>query len=211
MATKPKGGPLTPAGPAPLRDSPHDGLLDAARQVFCEQGFSGARTSGAMRRAWAEVGCPCSSPVPVDELFLVLWNDDQAAHARASGAAVAQARRAGTTAPDRLFEVGTRAFLHSSWLRRDLALLFSSGDGPHGFADLRQRNTRTWHRRNTLLLDLGDSPQDRLYIASLTSIIGEGSHEVATAADFRQAQAMIDAVIGYWRLLAGDRPGGTAG
>ena len=37
----------------------------------------------------------------------------------------------------------------------------------------------------------------RLYGAARTSLIGRGAREVAVAANFRQAQAMIDAVIGY--------------
>jgi hypothetical protein len=31
--------------------------------------------------------------------------------------------------------VGARAYLQGAWRRRDLVLLFSSGDAPHGFAD----------------------------------------------------------------------------
>ena len=46
----------------------------------------------------------------------------------------------------------------------------------------------------------------RLYGAARTSLIGRGAREVAVAANFRQAQAMIDAVIGYAGLLAADRP-----
>jgi len=45
---------------------------------------------------------------------------------------------------------------------------------------------------------------DRLYAAILTSVIGEGAREVATAKTRRQANTIIDAVIGYARrLLAG--------
>jgi hypothetical protein len=61
-------------------------------------------------------------------------------------------------------------------------------------------------RRNTKLLRLGDNAEDRLHAAALTSLIGNGERAVATAPDFRQAQVMIDAVLGYARLLAADRP-----
>lgn len=173
-----------------------DELLAAARQVFGERGFSGARIADDS----------CYWPVPVDELFMTLWEDHQAAHAAAASAAVAQARQSGITEPGQLFETGGRAYLQGSWHRRDLALLFSSGDAPPGFAAMRQVGRRTWLRRNAKLLRLGSGPEDRLYGAALTSLIGRGAREVAVAADFRQAQAMIDAVIGYAGLLAADRP-----
>ena len=181
---------LTGAGPAP------EELLAAAREVFGERGFSGARIADDSRY-W---------PVPVDELFVTLWEDHQAAHGAAASAAVAQAWRSGIRDPGKLFETGGRAYLQGSWHRRDLALLFSSGDAPQGFAAMRQLGRRAWLRRNAKLLRLGSEPEDRLYAAALTSLIGRGAREVAVAGDFRQAQAMIDAVIGYAGLLAADRP-----
>ena len=181
---------LSGAGPAP------DELLAAAREVFGERGFSGARIADGS----------CYWPVPVDELFVTLWEDHQAAHATAASTAVAQARQSGITDPGRLFEAGGRAFLQGSWHRRDLALLFSSGDAPPGFAAVRQLGRREWLRQNAKLLRLGNDAEDRLYGATLTSLIGRGAREVATAADFRQAQAMIDAVLGYARLLVDERP-----
>lgn len=178
------------AGQAP------DELLAAARQVFGERGFSGARIADDCRY-W---------PVPVDKLFVTLWADHQSAYAAAASTAVAQARQSGITDPARLFETGGRAYLEGSWHRRDLALLFSSGDAPPGFAVMRQLGRRAWLGRNAKLLRLGDDPEDRLYGATLTSLIGRGAREVATAADFRQAQSMIDAVLGYARLLVDERP-----
>jgi hypothetical protein len=178
------------AGQAP------DELLAAAREVFGERGFSGARVADDYRY-W---------PVPVDKLFVTLWEDHQSAHAAAASTAVAQARQSGITDPARLFETGGRAYLQGSWHRRDLALLFSSGDAPQGFAAMRQLGRRAWLGRNAKLLHLGEDPEDRLCGATLTSLIGRGAREVATAADFRQAQSMIDAVLGYARLLVDERP-----
>jgi hypothetical protein len=196
---------LRGAGPAP------EALLDAARQVFGERGFSSARADDAMRLAGAGSDSCCYGSVPMDELFVTLYTDHHAAHAAAARSAVAQAKESGVCDQGQLFEVGARAFLQGSWLRRDLALLFSSGDAPEGFAATRQHHRCAWLRRNTVLLHLNDSPEDRLYAATLTSVIGGGGREVATAGDFRQAKAMIDAVIGYTRLLAADRPRAAAG
>ncbi len=186
------------AGAATARDE----LLDVARQVFGEHGFAGARCGGTL----AEAAGHRRDEVPVDELFVTLWHDHHAAHAAAARAAVAEARQSGLSGVGELFEVGARAFLQGSWQRRDLALLFSSGDAPDGFDLLRQRHRLAWLRRNTALLRVDDSPEERLLVASLTSTIGRGGYEVATACDFRQAKAMIDAVIGYTRLLTADGP-----
>ena len=179
-----------------------DELLDVARQVFGEQGFAGARSAGALAGATGQK----PGEVPVDELFVTLWQDHHATHAAAARVAVAEARQAGLSGAAELFEVGARAFLQGSWQRRDLALLFSSGDAPDGFDVLRRRHRLAWLRRNTALLRVDDSPEERLLVASLTSTIGRGGYEVATAGDFRQAKSMIDAVIGYTRLLTADRP-----
>ena len=198
MAKKLTGRSFELAGPATEADE----LLDVARQVFGEQGFAGARSAGTL------AGAAGAKPgeVPVDELFVTLWQDHHAAHAAAARAAVAEARHSGLSGPANLFEVGARAFLQGSWQRRDLALLFSSGDAPDGFDALRRRHRQAWLGRNTALLRVDDSPEERLLVASLTSTIGRGGYEVATAGDFRQAKSMIDAVIGYTRLLTADRP-----
>ncbi len=205
MAKKLKDGAFELSGAAPAPE----GLLDAARQAFGERGFSGARTSDAIRRPGADRDGPCLSPVPVDDLFVALWEDHYAAHAQAAKAAVTQAAHSGITDPASLFEAGGRAFLQGSWHRRDLALLFSSGDAPPGFTVMRQRCRGEWLRRNAALLRLDDSPEHRLYAASLTSLISRGASEVAVAGDFRQAKTMIDAVLGYARLLAAERPGAS--
>ena len=44
-------------------------------------------------------------------------------------------------------------------------------------------------------------PTDRMYVAILTSLIGEGPREVAGAKSRRQAEMIIDAVIQYARRL----------
>lgn len=183
---------------AGARSAPDD-LLESARQLFGERGFSGARIADGS----------CYWPVPMDELFMTLWQDHTGALAGAASAAVVEAGQSGVTDPGQLFEAGGRAFLEGSWLRRDLVLLFASGDAPQGFTTAQQLTRRAWLRRNTKLLRLGNDPADRLHAATLTSLIGNGECAVAAAPDFRQAQIMIDAVLGYARLLVADRPGPT--
>ena len=105
------------------------------------------------------------------------------------------------TDPFVLFSAGARAFMEGCWQRRDLAVLFSAGDGPPGFEVMKRRRAREWLGQNDALLRLSDTSFDRLYVTILTTLIGEGSREVAVAGSRRQATQVIDAVIEYVRLL----------
>ncbi|HMH37130.1 MAG TPA: TetR/AcrR family transcriptional regulator, partial [Streptosporangiaceae bacterium] len=135
------------------------------------------------------------------ELFIALWQDYQQAQEADASEAVARARKAGVTDPFELFSAGARAFMEGCWQRRDLAVLFSDGDGPPGFEVMRRRRGREWLGQNDALLRLSDTSFDRLYVTILTTLIGEGSREVTAAGSRRQADRVIDAVIEYVRLL----------
>jgi AcrR family transcriptional regulator len=179
-------------------------LLDAARDVFTEQGFSNASIADVVERAGSSVGSLYHHFGGKSELFLALWQDHQVSHEKAASQAVADARKAHQTDPTALFCVGARAFLEGSWHRRDLEMLFVSGDGPPGFELIRRRRLHEWISQNDALLRLADTSLDRLYAAILTSLIGVGAREVAAARTRRQASEIIDAVIGYaTRIMAG--------
>jgi hypothetical protein len=114
---------------------------------------------------------------------------------------VADAKDRGVTDPCELFDAGARAFMNGSWERRDLALLFASGDVPPGWEVMRRRRGREWIGQNDSLLRLTDRPEDRVYAAILTSLIGEGAYEVAAAESRTDADEIIDAVCEYARRL----------
>jgi AcrR family transcriptional regulator len=181
-------------------------LLDAAREVFAEQGFANASIADVVERAGSSVGSLYHHFGGKSELFLALWQEHQLAHEKAASEAVGQARQAGVADPTALFSVGARAFLQGSWLRRDLALLFVSGDGPPGFELIKRRRNHEWISQNDALLRLPDTALDRLYAAILTSLIGEGAREVAASKTRRQADTIIDAVIEYARRTMADGP-----
>jgi AcrR family transcriptional regulator len=185
-------------------------LLDAARDVFTGQGFSNASIADVVERASSSVGSLYHHFGGKNELFLALWQDHQVALEKAASQAVAQARAAGETDPTALFCIGARAFLEGSWHRRDLALLFVSGDGPPGFELVRRGRVHEWITQNDALLRLADTSLDRLYAAILTSVIGEGGREVAAARNRRQATEIIDAVIEYAKRLMADGPASAA-
>jgi AcrR family transcriptional regulator len=179
-------------------------LLDAARDVFARQGFAEASIADVVERAGSSVGSLYHHFGGKSELFLALWQEHQQAYEDAASAAVAAARQDGVTDPAELFCAGARAFLEGSWQRRDLALLFSTGDGPPGFELMKRRRGHEWIGQNDTLLRLTDTSLDRLYAAVLTSLIAEGAREVAAARSKVQAGRIIDAVLEYAsRLMAG--------
>jgi AcrR family transcriptional regulator len=181
-------------------------LLDAARAVFVEQGFADASIAEVVRRAGSSVGSLYHHFGGKSELFIALWQEHQAAHEEAASGAVAQAKRSGVTDPFELYSLGARAYLEGSWQRRDLAMLFLSGDSPPGFDVMVRRRGHEWLVQNDALLRVGDTSFDRLYVASLTSIIGEGAREVAAATNRRQANKIIDATIEYISRIMADGP-----
>ena len=169
--------------------------------MFTEQGFADASIADVVERAGSSVGSLYHHFGGKSELFIALWQEHQQAQEAAASEAVARARRAGVTDPFELFSAGARAFLEGCWQRRDLAVLFYSGDGPPGFEVMKRRRGREWIGQNDALLRLSDTSLDRLYATILTSLIGEGAREVAAAKTRRQANKVIDAVIEYARRL----------
>jgi AcrR family transcriptional regulator len=179
-------------------------LLDAARDVFVQQGFAEASVADIVERAGSSVGSLYHHFGGKSELFLALWQEHQLAYEEAASAAVAALREQGVTDPAELFCAGARAFLEGSWQRRDLALLFSDGDGPPGFELMKRHRGHEWISQNDTLLRLTDTSLDRLYAAVLTGLIGEGAREVAAARTRAQATRVIDAVLEYSaRLMSG--------
>ena len=179
-------------------------LLDAARDVFTRHGFAEASIADVVERAGSSVGSLYHHFGGKSELFLALWQEHQQAYEDAASAAVAAARQHGATDPAELFCAGARAFLEGSWQRRDLALLFSTGDGPPGFELMKRRRGHEWIGQNDTLLRLTDTSLDRLYAAVLTALIAEGAREVAAARSKIQAGRIIDAVLEYAsRLMSG--------
>jgi AcrR family transcriptional regulator len=184
-------------------------LLDAARHVFTRQGFAEASIADVVERAGSSVGSLYHHFGGKSELFLALWHEHQHAYEAAASAAVAAAKMRGISDPAELFAAGARAYLEGSWQRRDLALLFSDGDGPPGFEVMKRHRGHEWIRQNDALLRLADTSLDRLYAAVLTGLIGEGAREVAASKTRAQADQIIDAVIEYAARLMAAGPAGV--
>ncbi|MEB8342908.1 TetR/AcrR family transcriptional regulator [Streptomyces endophyticus] len=176
-------------------------LLDAAREVFCEQGFTDTAIVAVVRRAGSSVGSLYHHFGGKTELFVALWEDYENSREREAAEAVAAARAAGETDPLELFLVGTRSFLEGCWRRRDLIELWMDGDGPPGFELMRRARGREWIRQNAVLLEAGSEPVDRLVVGVLTSVIGEAGREIGTCARKRDADAICHATLALIRRL----------
>jgi AcrR family transcriptional regulator len=176
-------------------------LLDAARQVFTERGFSESSIADIVDRAGSSVGSLYHHFGGKSELFIALWQEYTQAQETSASAAVARAKQAGVTDPYELFSAGARGYLEGAWERRDLSLLFNAGDGPPGFELMRRQRGREWIDQNDTLLKLSDTSLNRLYVTILTSLTGEGAREVAASRTRAQANKIIDAVLEYTRRL----------
>ena len=201
MARQRKGSSVSAAWQWSRTAETQAALLAAAREVFTAHGFTESSIADIVDRAGSSVGSLYHHFGGKSELFIALWQQHQAAHEEAASKAVAEARAQGVTDPCDLFDAGARAFMNGSWERRDLALLFASGDVPPGWEVMRRRRGREWIGQNDSLLRLTDRPEDRVYAAILTSLIGEGAYEVAAAPSRREADKIIDAVCEYARRL----------
>ncbi|WP_246115540.1 TetR/AcrR family transcriptional regulator [Trebonia kvetii] len=181
-------------------------LLDAAREVFVEQGFSQASIAEVVERAGSSVGSLYHHFGGKSELYVALWQEYQQAQEEAAAGAVAAAKRAGVTDPFELFSAGARAYLEGSWQHRDLTVLFLSGDTPPGFGVMARTRGHQWISQNDTLLGLSDTSFDRLYATILTQLIGEGAREVAVAKNRQQASRVADAVIEYVQRIMANGP-----
>jgi AcrR family transcriptional regulator len=181
-------------------------LLDAAREIFTEQGYASASITELVRRGGSSVGSLYHHFGGKTEVFLALWEEHQAAREHAVSRAVAKARRAGATEPFELFPVAARAFLESSWERRDLEVLFREDDSIPGFSARQRRLGQEWVRQHDALLLLPENSFDSLYAGILASLIDEGAREVVIATSRPHADLIIDAVIEYVRRITVSRP-----
>ncbi len=182
-------------------------LLDAARAVFTGQGFADASIADVVERAGSSVGSLYHHFGGKSELFIALWQEHQLAHEEAASRAVADARKQGTADPGQLFEAGARAFLQGSWQRRDLALLFLSGDGPPGFELMQRQRGHEWVGQNDALLLRGEERTVHRAMAGLPAGPGGGRERGGGPGQEGRGDRLVRAVLGRRRTRARRWPG----
>jgi AcrR family transcriptional regulator len=181
-------------------------MLAAARELFAARGFSNVTVADITARAEVSVGSLYHHFGGKDQLYLSLWRDYGRAHDQASICAVDAARRAGRTDPADLLAAGAQAVLADAWARRDLAGMFTAGDGPPGFEAVRYEHRRRLSRHVDALLRIPHNQDGQLYATSILGVIGAGTREIAGARSREQAQLITDAVIGHCRCLMAGGP-----
>ncbi|MDA8371108.1 MAG: helix-turn-helix domain containing protein [Nocardiopsaceae bacterium] len=185
-------------------------ILQAAREVFTERGFTEAGIAAVVERSGSSVGSLYHHFGGKTELFLALWDEFQAEQERRAASAVAELRAAGEKDPMELLVAGARAFLAGAWDGRDLMRLFMDGDGPPGFGLMRRTRARAWVRQNAVLLGAGASAVERATITILTTIIGEAGREVSTCETAKEADQVAETTIRLIRRLDPMHIGGPA-
>lgn len=178
-------------------------ILDAARDVFLEAGFTDANVSDVVDRSGSSVGSIYHHFGGKAELYIALWERHADALHEAAQRAVQAARTAGERDPLQLFLVGARAYLEAAWADHELGRLVFSGDGPPGFESRQRERGRAWIRENAALLGAADDPVSRVRVTILTSMVGDGAREACTLDSRREALEIIEATLGFIRKVAG--------
>ncbi len=170
-------------------------LLDAALEVFTEQGYANASIAEVVRRADASVGSLYHHFGGKVDLFLAIWEEYHRERERIAAHAVAQRRQQGETDPYALFLAGAEVYLLEAWRQRETAKLFLHGDGPPGFELLRRKSTQWWLRQNAVLLRTESRPLDRAFVIVLTTTTGEVAREIVYCRTARAARDLREAAL----------------
>jgi AcrR family transcriptional regulator len=126
-------------------------ILDAARQLFSDQGYTATSISDIVRCAGTSVGLPYYHFGTKKQIFLTLWSEYQSSQETHARSAVAAARLSGATGKELLL-IGTRAYLQGAWEARDILPMIHSRDTPVGFDAVIREADRSWERQNRALL-----------------------------------------------------------
>ena len=171
-------------------------LLEAARDVFSEVGYTEANVADVVARAGSSVGSMYHHFGGKADLYLALYDEHQSRQEARADAAVRQARAGGEQDALVLFIAGSRAFLRGCWEERDLARLFLEGDGPPGFDQVSRQRFREWVKRAGGLLRGAESQLlGEPFTLVLTTVIAAAGREVAQQADEQAATSYADDVL----------------
>jgi AcrR family transcriptional regulator len=171
-------------------------LLEAARDVFSEVGYTEANVADVVARAGSSVGSMYHHFGGKADLYLALYDEHQSRQEARADAAVRQSRAAGEQDALVLFIAGSRAFLRGCWEERDLARLFLEGDGPPGFDQVSRQRFREWVKRAGGLLRGAESHLlGEPFTLVLTTVIAAAGREVAQQPDEQAATSYADDVL----------------
>ena len=171
-------------------------LLQSARQIFADVGYSEANVAEVVSRAGSSVGSMYHHFGGKADLFLALHDGYQARQEARADEAVRESLAAGERNPVRVFAAGARAFMHGAWEERDLARLFLAGDGPPGFDSVMRAGFAGWVRRSGAVLRGADNESvNQAYPLVLTTVIAAGAREVTQQSDEQSAKVFADDIV----------------
>ncbi len=171
-------------------------LLQSAREVFADVGYSEANVAEVVSRASSSVGSMYHHFGGKADLFLALHDGYQARQEARADAAVREALAAGERNPIRVFAAGARAFMQGAWEERDLARLFLAGDAPPGFDSVMRAGFGDWVRRSGAVLRGSDGERlNQAYPLVLTTVIAAGTREVTQQSDEQAARVFAEDVL----------------
>lgn len=177
-------------------------ILNAARDVFIEEGYVDANISQIVDCCGLSVGSVYHHFKGKGDLFLELWRDFEGVYSEATANAVAQARAAGVDDPVELFMSGSNGYLDAARQHPQLTLLFRGGDGPPGYDAMGSDVGGEWIRGNMTLLGLNESPATRLRVKILVTVIVEGEKAIACASSDSKVEELIAETLAIVRRIA---------
>ncbi|GAA3199989.1 TetR/AcrR family transcriptional regulator [Actinocorallia longicatena] len=170
-------------------------LLQAAREVFCEEGFAQAAVTDIVAKAGASVGSLYHHFNGKADLYLTLFEEFQVRQQDRTREALATVREAGETDPMRLFLAGASAYLDGSVSEREISKLFISGDGPPGFDRIMRERLRKWARRNAALFHTEDGGVNEPLVLVLTGAMIGAVSEVSLIEDESTARELAASIV----------------
>jgi AcrR family transcriptional regulator len=171
-------------------------LLQSAREIFADVGYSDANVAEVVSRAGSSVGSMYHHFGGKADLFLALYDGYHTRQEARADIAVRDVLTAGERNPVRVFAAGARAFMQGAWEERDLARLFLAGDGPPGFDSVMRAGFGDWVRRSGAVLRAADGEtRNQAYPLLLTTVIAAGAREVTQQSDELAAKDFADDIL----------------
>lgn len=177
-------------------------ILDAARDVFIDEGYVATSISQIVDRCGLSVGSVYHHFKGKGDLFLELWREFEGVYSEAAAHAVARARAAGVDNSVELFMAGSNGYLDAARQHPQLTILFRGGDGPSGYDAMGSDVGREWIRGNMTLLGLYESPATRLRAKVLVTVIVEGEKAIARADNDAKVEELIAETLAIVRRIA---------
>ena len=170
-------------------------LLAAAREIFMLEGYAQAGVTDIVALAGASVGSMYHHFSGKADLYLALFEELHDEHDKRTRKAVRECRDQGVTDPMLLLLAGARGYLDVCIEQRELAGMFTRGDGPPGFEAMRRRQVSDWVSRNTELFARSGEPLGDAAAIVMTGAIMLALAEVSLAPDEARARQLADGVL----------------